>query len=158
MWIFLPFGFYSIVAIHQNGEPTDRLFVRARDRDDVGVIAEKLRAVSRTHGGTICLHGDRCHGQAPSEHVPSCPAYVPQHIVETPKNDYRFRIMIHRSLWALALSAFVCDELTYPNFKAEVYRTQGVEREQLYARVWSTLRSFWIRPVEKAQRAPRSRT
>lgn len=146
MWLFLPFGFFSVVAVHQNGTATDHLFVRARDPRDIADMAERLRATSRKLGGTICLRGDRCHGQAPEEHVPSCPAYVQREILVTPTRDYHYRAMIHRSLWALAMGEFACDELRYPNFKAEVYRWQGIERERLYTRMWVLLRQFFSRP------------
>ena len=138
MWLFLPFGFYSVVAIHQNDRPTDHLFVRSRDREDAAMMAAKLRELSHRVGGTIC----RCSREGDMPHDTSCPAYVPLHINVTPKHDYRFRIMIHRSMWALALAEFAEVDLTYPNFKAEVYRAQGVEREQLYAKVWAIVRSF----------------
>lgn len=138
MWLFLPFGFFSVVAVHRR---KDHVFVRARDRDDISVMAERLREVSRERWAELCTAPCRGSAAAPASHVADCPACVPRYIAETPDADYPFRIEIHRSLWAAMLSDFAMTDLRYPNFKAEVYRHQGVERSHVYSQVWNLLRN-----------------
>ena len=53
--------------------------------------------------------------------------------------DYRWRARASRAEWAIAL-ALLAGDITYPNFKNAVARSQGSERATLYARVWTTLR------------------
>lgn len=52
--------------------------------------------------------------------------------------DYAYRARVPRAALAKAMTAIVMD-LDYANFKAEVEQTQGYEREDVYATVWSVL-------------------
>jgi hypothetical protein len=45
--------------------------------DAADFIDRTIKAVGPALGGPpACLGGDRCHGQNPSEHAPSCPLFV----------------------------------------------------------------------------------
>jgi hypothetical protein len=62
-------------------------------------------------------------------------------VFEDPQADYRYRLEVS----ATSVGALLTHELTemkYDNFKAQVERTQGIEREQVYMGVWSHLRRF----------------
>lgn len=101
MWLFLPSGFYSIVA-----KPGDeRLVIRARVRADL----ERLR-------GTFAIGPIRAGAGT----------------------DYEFRASITREAFADGLATFAMD-IDYPNFKSEVARKLGWERERVYHSVWSLL-------------------
>lgn len=56
------------------------------------------------------------------------------------KRDYRYRAFISRAAWANAMSKMAMD-LDYSNFKSMVDRTQGVDRHDLYTRVWGVMAS-----------------
>lgn len=55
--------------------------------------------------------------------------------------DYPYRATASREAWTTALAKLGCD-VTYANFKAEVTRSQGMERERIYERVWGVLREL----------------
>lgn len=105
MWLFLPIGFFSVVAYmpeglvsrHQHAFPypslTRQLLIRSRARQDLERLLEKLRQVSKR-----------------LERVK---------IIATPDADYPYRAIVERRLFAKLLTQFVTDELTYPNFKVE---------------------------------------
>lgn len=81
---------------------------------------------ARTHGdlARLCKLGD--------------PELSPEQIKATPDNDYPFRIIAHRSDWLNLLEA-LGDEVDYTNFKSEIARTMGREREGLYHEVWAVV-------------------
>lgn len=56
-------------------------------------------------------------------------------------SDYPYRAHISHPLFAagLALMAF---DITYPNFKDEIYRQHGIRREAVYTKVWALLKRF----------------
>lgn len=56
----------------------------------------------------------------------------------TSTRDYPYRGYCRPEDWAFA-AARLALAIRYRNFKAEVLRTQGVAREELYARVWATM-------------------
>jgi hypothetical protein len=62
-------------------------------------------------------------------------------IVEDLRADYRFRLTAKKKDVAAALALIVHD-LKYNNFKDEVGRKQGFEREMIYSDVWATLRQL----------------
>ncbi len=91
MWIFLKHGFISVVV--NRSDPT-HLVVRARTRRPLEYIR---RAIMDRGGDTVALR-----------------------IVETPAADYHYRIELNRDEFAKALTGYIWDCLTYPNFKGEV--------------------------------------
>jgi hypothetical protein len=115
MWIFTPFGFFSIV------EDTTRLdhsfaLVRARVEADMDAFIDRIDITSRAR-----VLKDR-------------PA-----ILRNVGTDYRFRISVPKDVVRQVLDHFVFDELTYGNFKNEVADSQGEKRASLYHRVWETM-------------------
>lgn len=123
MWVFTPFGFLSIVAKHGDDAV---LVVRGRAREDVEAFEKRARA----HRDTLAS---------------ARPRRFP--VVETPEADYRFRVELPRGIVSQTIASFVDDELTYGNFKGEVARTQGHERERVYHDVWSVLFHFFRHPT-----------
>jgi hypothetical protein len=111
MWVFFPFGFFSIVAKPDNAP--DELTVRARSRVDLAALI----------------------GQLPARRLD------PYVILWTPENDYPFRIVTTRRELAVVLEAFVLDELHYDNFKSEVARVTGTARVRPLHDVWEAMRS-----------------
>jgi hypothetical protein len=59
-------------------------------------------------------------------------------ISEGAGSDYRFRAVAPRAHVAAAMTRFI-EELDYSNFKSEVAKKQGRDREKLYHRVWDVL-------------------
>src|SRR5882672_12231675 len=52
--------------------------------------------------------------------------------------DYRYRAWVRRDDFAAAMPSLVA-QITYPNFKNEVCRQQGVKRMQVYHKVWDVM-------------------
>lgn len=52
--------------------------------------------------------------------------------------DYRWRAVVARSEWVVALAQLAA-EIDYPNFKSAVAKRQGPERAHHYAEVWRIL-------------------
>ncbi len=59
-------------------------------------------------------------------------------IQDTPGSDYPHRIRVSRDLWARYLHDAVY-AMDYPNFKDQVAKTLGDDRESLYHHVWDLL-------------------
>lgn len=57
---------------------------------------------------------------------------------EDPAADYRWRAVVSRGDWQLAV-ADLAAAIDYPNFKNAVAERQGSERAGIYGRVWSVL-------------------
>ena len=58
---------------------------------------------------------------------------------EDPAADYRYRAVVSRAEWLVALAQLVT-ELDYDNFKNAVAGRQGSERAALYGVLWRELR------------------
>ena len=58
--------------------------------------------------------------------------------------DYRWRAVVTRGEWAMALALLV-DDLDYDNFKSAVGERQGHERARLYGHVWGEHRESFDR-------------
>lgn len=101
MWIFTRHGFFSAVCAREgdgrHGRPLDRdrIMVRARVRD----------------------HLERLQRRFPDE-------FAGGGIVETPANDYRYRILVAKDARSRVLAG-LASEIDYGNFKSEVARHQG---------------------------------
>lgn len=68
--------------------------------------------------------------------------YMPElgETVEGQGTDYPYRARISHAAFGLGLSRLGQD-IHYSNFKAEVWNKQGIERADLYHKVWATLAS-----------------
>lgn len=111
MWLFLPFGFFSVVA---DPADVDRVVVRARSQAHLvallGYVTVKL--------GYSTL---------------SWP------ITATPLHDYPYRVVLTRVVLAEVMCAFVGDSLRYGNFKNEAHRVGILPGAALHD-VWATMR------------------
>lgn len=134
MWLFLPFGFFSIVA---HARDHDHLIVRARARDDLEEFAR--RALALRH---------KLIGHAVDDRIMT--------IRETADHDYPFRLLITRGELAVFMADYVEHELQQTNFKASVYKHAGVQREALYTRVWHLLRMGFQAERPKVKEEKRS--
>jgi hypothetical protein len=90
----------------------DRLVVRSRTREDLERLVELTR-LTTTHPGFP--------------------------IEATPDRDYPWRFHCTRETWAWILWV-LGERIDYPNFKDEVYRTLGAERETVLHTIWTVLR------------------
>jgi len=112
MWIFTPFGFFSVVSMRGN---TDLLLVRGRVRNDLIAMHHALRTIATSH--------DLRHPSA----------------VETNAHaDYPYRCTVHRRTFVQAFTHWIDVDLTYPNFKDEVGRVD-TDRAHVYHEVWAVL-------------------
>ena len=126
LWIFLPWGFFSIVAHRER--PADVL-VRARSQADLDTFADALDdAVFKARGR-----------KTPSNTT----------IKKTPRADYPFRLSASRKDVSALLARFLegggvdndPPELDYDNFKDRVAESDP-ERAHLYLEVWSSMRKI----------------
>lgn len=73
---------------------------------------------------------------------------VEAEIYEDRSADYRWRVLVTREDWALAVSRLAL-EVDYANFKSAVRDRQGARRANAYHRVWDVLTGlepkFWKR-------------
>ena len=114
MWLFTRYGLFSVTNARQGrgrpGAPLDprRLQVRARSRKHLELLTERFRS----------LRG--------------------YEIIETPRADYRFRIIVRRRVWA-KVAAGLAREIAYPNFKNECHNNDELDDAYIHAlhRVWS---------------------
>ena len=67
------------------------------------------------------------------QHMPEC-----RPIVESDDSDYRFRVVANQIDFADTMKS-LASEISYENFKNEVYARQGYERASIYSRVWQDL-------------------
>lgn len=114
MWLFTRHGFFSVTNARQDrgagSLDPDRLQVRARSRKHLENLIEQFDVLS---------------GDAVSD------------IIETPKADYLFRIIVSREAWVIVAGALAA-EIAYPNFKNECYNRPELEDAYL-----STLHEVW---------------
>lgn len=73
----------------------------------------------------------------------------------TPGNDYRYRATVSHAAFGEAMSRIVAN-VTYSNFKSEVEHVQGLERELVYAKVWTVLHQG-LPPLDKPSAAPKAK-
>lgn len=113
MWLFTPFGFFSVVA-HRDDD--DALLVRSRARKDLEFLAARLVNPASPARG---------------ERVTS--------IEHTPDRDYPYRMVVTRAELDVLMTAFIRDELIYYNFKSECGEVDRLKWRELHA-VWETMR------------------
>jgi len=120
MWLFTPEGFFSIV---EDMDAPGRLMVRSRTRQDLERLTRLLKETTA---------------------LSECPF----EIEATPDRDYAWRFRCSKDEWSYAL-AFLGKAIDYSNFKDEVYRVLGEEREAVLHDIWARLlRAF--RPFERS--------
>lgn len=135
MWIFTPFGFFSIVSMRGNAT---HLLVRGRVRTDLSKLHEQLTDLDAS-------------GKLTSQIEANAGA------------DYPYRFTVHRTLFANTLAHWIEKGLKYENFKNEVARFDP-ERVGIYHDVWAMLarefaderpkpriRVVFARPKERAK-------
>lgn len=71
--------------------------------------------------------------------------YLPKmgKIKASENSDYRYRTKVSKVEFSEALGK-IAMSISYPNFKDEVSRTQGVARASVYTQVWSALRDLQL--------------
>lgn len=117
MWIFSRYGFYSVVCAREGDGwnpkiDKDRLMVRARSKKHLENLIARFPELK------------------------SCK------MIETPHNDYRFRLFCEKAAWNKIMAA-LSEELDYDNFKDKVKHHLGdKEYEQSLGEVWSTMYRF----------------
>lgn len=115
MWLMTRHGFYSIV------QKDDGIHIRARERGDLQRLYDecilKFNAEMRRINGNNSL--------------------LKASILETPDNDYRFRIIVDRDVLHLVMDwlARTCD---YPNFKGQIDKEPSQARKP-YHQVWDLM-------------------
>lgn len=96
IWIFTRFGFYSIACASKRDGSIDRdtVMVRARCKDHLQNLQTRF------------------------------PALASSKIVSLRNRDYRYRMIVPKSIWVAALQE-LAEEQDWNNFKNEVARHQG---------------------------------
>lgn len=112
MWIFLPFGFFSVVG-HRDIDGA--LMVRARVRDHL----VRLSAFARRHGVEIAL----------------------SQVIETPNADYRWRVILTGEDFERVMVAALHATAGVDNFKRAASRELGYRDSYVDAlhSVWSRM-------------------
>jgi hypothetical protein len=122
MWMFTKYGFFSTTCAKAGS-----LFDTLQD-DDVMMIR------ARWHG----------HLKNLQERFPELADFE---IVATPKNDYRYRILVPKKIWVKIATALT-EEIDYNNFKSEVetFHDENNKPDEDYHHalmdVWSTMYSY----------------
>lgn len=116
MWLFTRYGFYSVVSALQpnlDDIDLDRVCIRARTRDHLENLFARFPSL-----------GDRP-------------------IEETPKRDYRFRILLPKPLW-VEIARSLAEEIQYDNFKDEASRLGDEVYDEALHEVWDIM--YGIQP------------
>lgn len=119
MWLYLKTGFYSIV--YKRPCKTEELLVRTRCKDDIETLQKLLKKEFQ----------------------------FDDHIVESPKADYAYRMIVPRDKFAsfLALAAL---DLNYDNFKNTIPDKDQL-RHDAYLRCWKAMHE-WQRDIERVKK------
>jgi hypothetical protein len=118
MWIFTRYGFYSIACAQKPDGSIDpqTVMVRARARRHLVNLQARFKNISKLS------------------------------IRVTPRNDYRFRLIVAKSIWCQLLSELAAEQ-EWRNFKGEAARFGGDEEsaylDALHA-VWGYMYRFGI--------------
>jgi hypothetical protein len=75
--------------------------------------------------------------------------------IERRGSDYPYRIVVKKEVIAEAIKKIVLD-VDYTNFKDMVLREQGLDREQVYMRIWSDMARYGddVSPAKDRYRFP----
>lgn len=120
MWVWATSGFVSAV---QHRDNHDNLMVRARDRSSLEYMLESIQLA----------------GKALAEDGSSTTVDQDLEIVTSPKGDYRHRVVMSKSTFALYLQFEVLNYINYPNFKSELAKVRGPEFTSAAHSVWTTM-------------------
>jgi len=115
MWIMTTMGFFSVVQSARRLDGRDEVMVRARCEEDIAGFVASL---------------DGAPWSTPLDRGP---------VIDTPRADYPFRVIVKREAFARWLAGEVM-RLDYGNFKNEVAKTDPDRSHGPYMRVWSALR------------------
>lgn len=119
MWLYLKTGFYSVV--HKQPCKKDELLVRTRCKDDIDTLHKQLKEKY----------------QFSSE------------IIESPKADYAYRMIIPREIFALFIASAILN-LNYDNFKNTI-QGKDYQRHDAYLRCWEAMYE-WQRDLQGVKR------
>ena len=118
MWIFTQYGFFSAVcARDEQGQPNpEEMMIRARDKEHLERLQERFHQLR---------------------------AYQ---IKESPRADYRYRIIVGKPVWA-EVSLELVQEIDYDNFKDKVAETYAdndnmMRYEHSLHQVWQVMFSL----------------
>lgn len=120
MWVWTTAGFVSAV---QHRDNHDNLMVRARDEDS---LKNMLASIDLA-------------GKALAEDGADVAVDTDLKIVTSGKGDYRHRVTMSKSTFALFLQFEVLNYLSYPNFKSELAKFRGPEFTTAAHRVWDNM-------------------
>lgn len=118
MWVWTTGGFVSAVEHRQD---KDAVMIRARDRQSLETMLEGLE---------LCGNAWKEDGKE---------LEVEFKIESSGKGDYRHRVVMPKTTFALWLQFEVLSYLTYPNFKSELAKNRGPEFVSAAHSVWSTM-------------------
>jgi hypothetical protein len=107
MWFFTTLGFYSVV--HKSPCNKDELLVRARCKEDIEKLIKKLSQTYNFNGK----------------------------VIESPKADYAYRMIVPREIWAAFMSRTAI-ELDYDNFKNTIPSKDHL-RHDAYFKCWEIM-------------------
>jgi hypothetical protein len=113
MWIFSIHGYYSIACArkHDGSLDTRTVMIRARCKDHLTALKKRFASLADAA------------------------------ILVTPANDYRYRLIVPKSIWAAVLQEMT-DEQVWSNFKREA-DVRGGKRGAAYVAalhdVWATM-------------------
>lgn len=119
MWLYLKTGFYSVV--HKQPCEKDGLLVRTRCKDDIYKLQKVLKEEYQFSG----------------------------EIIDSPKADYAYRMIIPREIFALFVVTAILD-LNYDNFKNTI-QGKDYQRHDAYLRCWEAMYE-WQRDLQKGRR------
>lgn len=110
MWIFHPLGFFSVVAAQGDDGRVDpsRIVVRARDEHHLRAL---VRAFPELRGAEV---------------------------METPRSDYRWRIVVDWMTWTGVCQGLAA-QVDYPNFKNRCGVTCDRRYVRALHRVWTEM-------------------
>ena len=121
MWLFLPEAFISVACARKpdGSLDPDTVMLRARRKDHLQNLQKRFADIAAAE------------------------------IRVTPRNDYRYRVVIPKAKWAEILSELVLAQ-DYSNFKNEAARYQG-QKGAAYIHalheVWNVMHRLQERPV-----------
>ena len=145
MWLFLPFGFYSIVdkaptttknlSLYTKGNDpvpfvylsTEYLCIRSRDQKSLINLTDKLNGL-KTQGGRF----------------PPIAFYTD--IIDNQGSDYQYRMWVHRVTFQTFMSQYL-GEIDFNNFKNKA----DYDYKTVFGRVWSVLWDL-VKSTRKDQR------
>ena len=119
MWLFLPFGFYSIVDKAPNKATKVWLYNKTQD---LLIYTQYLCVRSRDKQSLLNLRSKLSSD------------YVYTDIIDNQGSDYQYRMWVHRKALGMFLSSYA-EGIDYSNFKNKAEK----EYKSVFSRVWGVL-------------------